>query len=781
MSRENKSLCLSLLNSESEDAVIRLLKHYGYWSDESVWRPYGDKENNFGQIGSQQGQPAGAMVEKLVNSIDAVLMRECLGRGIAVEGYDAPQSIDEALERFFDIRNGNLANIGAANRTKLARNIGLVATGSKSKPNYTVFDHGEGQTPRSMPETILSLSESNKLRIPFVQGEFNMGGSGALPFCGGEHNLQLVISRRYPKIANGNDPTSSFWGFTVVRRQDPADGESHSIYKYLAPNGEVLTFAAESLVLPHGYAEAPRAPRLEWGTVIKMFEYEMTGLKPLITQRLYYVISLLLPRPGLPVRFYEFRDYAGDHPESTMHGLHVRLEEDKRDNVESGFPVPYQMKVLGESMSLMIYAFKKGRDESYRRNEGLIFTINGQTHHTISKDFYSRRKVNMGYLDDSILVIVDASKVSKRAREKLFMTSRDRTRRGELYIAIERRLEEIIRNDSKLRELRDRRRRLALENKLSDSKPLKEVLNNIIRKSPSLAALFITGKDLSNPFKPKGVGKKEAYIGKERPEFFRLFKRHRRPRLNERPLNRHRFRIQFETDAVDNYFDRESDPGVFTLYCNDTEVSDSDLNLRDGVATLNISLPSDAVPGDSLSYFALVSDDLLVAPIENEFVVLVTQTDSSKSGGNGNRKPPAGDDEGDRETPDNMAMPQVIEVSEQEWGKYEFSAETALAVKATGDDGYDFFINMDNRHLNWELKEWLAQNREPELLQSRFKYSMVLIGMAILKEDAKDQDSYFAAHNMIPEKVIADLTEMIAPVILPLIHTLGSELEIERT
>ena len=601
-----------------------------------------------------------------------------------------------------------------------------------------------------------------------------MGGSGALPFCGGEHNLQLVISRRCPEIAKGIDPASSCWGFTIVRRQDPADGESHSIYKYLAPNEEILTFESESLFLPHGNAEAFRALRLEWGTIIKLFEYEMTGLKPLITQRLYYVISLLLPRPGLPVRFYEFRDYPGHNPESTMHGLQLRLEEDKRLNVESGFPVPYQMKVLGESMSLRIYAFKKGRDESYRRNEGLIFTINGQTHHSISKDFFSRRRVNMSYINDSILVVVDASNVSKRAREKLFMTSRDRTRRGELYAAIERRLEEIIRNDSKLRELRDRRRREALENKLSDSKPLKEVLNNIIRKSPSLAALFITGKDLSNPFKPKRVGKKKEFIGKERPDFFRLFKKHRKPRLNERPVNRNRFRIQFETDAVDEYFDRDIHPGEFALYCNGTQVRDSDLNLRDGVATLNIGLPSDAAPGDSLSYRALVSDDLLFEPIENEFEVLVTEADSSRSGKNGDRKPPAGDDEGERETPDNMAMPQVIEVREEEWKKYEFTAESALAVKGAGNDSYDFFINMDNRHLNWELKEWLAQRKEPELLQSRFKYSMVLIGMSILKEAAKDDDPYFTAHQIIPEQLVADLTAWIAPVILPMIHALGA-------
>ena len=563
-----------------------------------------------------------------------------------------------------------------------------------------------------------------------------------------------------------------------MRRQDPAQGESHSIYKYLAPNGEILTFESDALVLPHGSADASRAPRLEWGTVIKMFEYEMTGLKSLITRDLYYVVSLLLPRPGLPVRFYEFRDYRGYSLESTMNGLHVRLEEDKSANVESGFPEPYQLKVLGEAMSLKIYAFKKGRDTTYRRNEGIIFTINGQTHHTISRDFFSRRKVNMGYISDSILVIVDANKVSKRAREKLFMTSRDRTRRGELYTAIERRLEEIIRNDPKLKELRDRRRREALEDKLSDSKPLKEVLSNIIRKSPSLAALFITGKDLSNPFKPKRAGKKKDFLGRKHPEYFRLFKKHRKPRLNERPANRQRFRIQFETDAVDDYFDRALEPGAFDLKCNGDEVSDSDLNLRDGVATLNISLPTDAAAGDRLNYVAIVRDELLFAPIKNEFEVLVTKADDSGPGGNGSRKPPAGPDDGDRETPDNLAIPNLKEVREEEWEKHGFTIDTALKVIGDGIGSYDYFINMDNRHLNWELKEWLANSKEPELLQSRFKYAMVLVGMAILKEAAKDQDSYFASHDMIPENLVADLTAMLAPVILPMIQTLG-ELDIE--
>ena len=370
-------------------------------------------------------------------------------------------------------------------------------------------------------------------------------------------------------------------------------------------------------------------------------------------------------------------------------------------------------------------------------------------------------------------MLVDANEIKQRAREKLFMTNRDRTRRGELYTAIERRLEEIIRNDAKLKELRDRRRREALEDKLSDSKPLKEVLNSIIRKSPSLAALFITGKDLSNPFKPQQVGAKKEFKGKHHPEFFRLFKRYQKPRLNERPVNRGQFRVQFETDAVDDYFDREVYPGIFTLHCNGSEVSDYTLNLRDGVATLNVSLPLDAAVGDQITYFARLSDNLLISPIENDFEILVKEADTSASGGNGNRKPPAGDDNGDREIPDNMATPKVIEIYEEEWGKYDFCKDTALAVKGTGSDVYDFFINMDNLHLKWELKEWLAQNKEKELLQSRFKYAMVLMGMAILKETANNQESFFADSEINPEDFVADLTSMIAPVILPMIHTLG--------
>jgi len=105
-----KDLCVALAESESEKEVIDILEKWGYWDDPSAWRYYGDNENNFAVIGNQQSAPDSALVEKIINSVDAVLMRECLCRGIDLESNDAPPTIEDALEDFFDIRHGMLIN-----------------------------------------------------------------------------------------------------------------------------------------------------------------------------------------------------------------------------------------------------------------------------------------------------------------------------------------------------------------------------------------------------------------------------------------------------------------------------------------------------------------------------------------------------------------------------------------------------------------------------------------------------------------------------------------------
>src|ERR1700730_11291029 len=101
-----RDLCLALLHAESEDEVINFLWSAVYLDDRTVWRFYGDVENNWGQGGNQQSLAEAALVEKIVNSVDARLINECLVRRIDPKGPDAPKSIRAAVSRFFESGSG---------------------------------------------------------------------------------------------------------------------------------------------------------------------------------------------------------------------------------------------------------------------------------------------------------------------------------------------------------------------------------------------------------------------------------------------------------------------------------------------------------------------------------------------------------------------------------------------------------------------------------------------------------------------------------------------------
>jgi hypothetical protein len=63
---------LVLAHCEREKDVIDLLKMEELWDDPSAWQYYGDNENNFATIGNQQRSPEVVLIEKIINSVDAV-------------------------------------------------------------------------------------------------------------------------------------------------------------------------------------------------------------------------------------------------------------------------------------------------------------------------------------------------------------------------------------------------------------------------------------------------------------------------------------------------------------------------------------------------------------------------------------------------------------------------------------------------------------------------------------------------------------------------------------
>lgn len=831
---ESKELCLSLMRADAEDEVVAILSQAGYWDMQAYWRYYGDRETNYNSAGNQQAKPDSALIEKIINSVDARLTNECLVKGIDPAGNAAPQSIRAAVAQFFEEATtadkphaGQMKYWSADKRTQIARGITLAATGSKppGKPCFSIADAGEGQTPEKMPDTLLSLDKSNKLRIPFVQGQFNMGGTGVLNFCG-RRNLQLVVTRRNPAILRGRFDHASDcqWGFTVVRREDPGDGRRSSVYTYLAPVGilekkalpglgGVLRFSSDKLpIFPVG--QNPYGQEAEWGTLIKLYEYAATGFKSNILMKdgLLSRMDLLLPDVALPLRLHECRAYGGHEGsfQTTLTGLGVRLEDDRGNNLEDGFPSSCPLSAAGQEMTATIYAFKKGRADTYRKHEGVIFTRNGQTHGHFAPNFFRQKSVGLSYLADSILVIVDCSRFSGRAREDLFMNSRDRLSGGELRHELEEALEDMLKQHQGLRALKEQRRREETAERFADNKPLENILENLLKKSQTLASLFLRGERASNPFKTVKVQEEEKpFHGRICPTFFKFKGKDYGEVLQRETPKNMRSRITFETDTVNDYFSRSIDPGRFTILREvngerQPVLNSVGPNLQNGAATLSVRLPEDCDVGSEIQFLAIVSDPTRVEAFENRFKVRVLPVAEPSGGAGTRRRPPSKIPGADRDAAGGITIPNIIKVFEADWEKQSppFDKNTALRIKdagiaqldAAGEEKpavYDFYVNVDNLYLRSEMKPALA---DAELLRNRFMYGNVLLGLALLHQDELDKklredravEGSDGDEDIKPEVNIEDriaqFTRAIAPVLLPMVESLGgldvAELEI---
>lgn len=814
MTSEIKNLALQLLQANSEAEVISVLSTAGYWSDAKSWRLCGDNDGNFATVGNQQARPEAALVEKIVNSVDARLLNECLIRKIDPESDEAPHSIKHAISVLLDGKpysapeEASIADWSKKKVLEQAKLITLAVTGNKPRkgmPCITIADAGEGQSPGRFGDTFLSMHKANKLRIKFVQGKFNMGGTGVLKFCG-THSLQLIISKRNPKVISNwknsetkwqsEDARESEWGVTIVRRERPSSAAGqvrNSVFKYLAPvtstdpRGEVLSFHSDTFpIFPED--NKPYSREAEFGSAIKLYEYDTKGFgsQALMKGGLLSRLEALLPQIALPVRIHECRDYKGDEARSftnSMVGLTVRLADNYAENLEDGYPESISFVVRSEKMTAQIYAFIGDKAESYRTNEGIIFAINGQSHGAIPKTFFERSKVKMGRLAKSLLVVVDCTNMSVDAREDLFMNSRDRLSNGELRKAIEEELEEIVSKHPGLRELRERRRAEELTNRLDQSKPLESILDSILKTSPTLSKLFIFGQRLSRPnrsdidgaTKGGGQGLTEGageFESRPHPTYFRFFKRNAGDNLTRNAEIDRRCRIRFETDASNDYFERAHIPGKYEIEVVDGALEGVELNhsitLHNGIASWSIRLPEDQVAvGDQLTIQCTVTDDQRLEPFINIANITITPHDehdssnkikprmSNASGGEDGTAGtgPRGKGGKSRDPGNNLsggiAMPNIVEVTKgsAQWNDNKFDEQTACHVIDDGDSdqnsNFTFYINIDNIYLLTELKD---AKSDAAVEKQRFIWGNVLIGLALLHEDRRSKPHYDSAN-----------------------------------
>jgi len=752
-----KELCLRLLRAEIEEEVVQILKEFRYWDDRDSWVAYGNVQNNRSIVGNQQNSAIAALIEKIVNSIDAVLTCECFRAGIEPTCSSAPLSMKQAVEKFFSIRDGYIQNLDAAERTRLAERIRLVACGTKENPAYMIIDSGEGQSPDQFPNTFLSLLRENKNKIPFVQGKFNMGGTGVLQFTG-QHSFQLILSRRHPNIppTDATNPLRNKWGFTITRRMRPDINQSNSTYVYLAPGGSVLSFDSESLPIYPGTYPNPYAGNMLEGTCIKIWNYKLQGrLKTLATLDLRYAIERYLQNPALPIRIQERRQgYRAHTYDTTVSGLYAVIA-DSPDDIEQGMDTGSQIVVpdVG-TMEVRIVVIKEELEESKKYPSGIFFNVNGQLHGEISGTVVSR-KTKLEYIGDSLIVMVDCTNLPQVVREDLFMNSRDRMRECEERTALENSLYEYLKEHPGLREINARRRQKRISS--AGQTEVADVIKSLLKSDPTLSALFGPGQQIKVPTGP--VQAAVEYVGRQFPTYFRI---HNEPKngLNKKCPKNHTCRIEFETDANNDYFSRIIDPGHIEIVGSPILLS---YHLWNGKAVFRFAVPAVSIPGDRLGVRIVVNDISRIEPLESSFSIEIEPDAPPYQPGGEHGEPKV----------TFHAIPNIVEVRRNEWALHNFNEKSALKIKTNEDDTLDIFVNMDNLYLLNEINK--RRSMDPEVLKHWFKYGLFLLSMGVLFQERQKVKTL----EEVDRQKISDITEGLAITIIPIIYQLGKGLRPE--
>ena len=764
--------------AQTEDDVNGIINTHPNIFKPENWHPLGNNENNFGVIENQQSAPIAALIEKITNSIDAVLMKKCLEAGVDPKSSHAPRSMEEAQAKFFsNHRDWDLPRT----RSGQAENIQIIADGPRLNTSLIIYDNGEGQHPEEFENTFLSLLEGNKAEIHFVQGKYNMGGSGAIVFCG-KKRYQLIGSKRY-------DNTGRF-GFTLIR-EHPLSKEEEKIkkntwYEYLKINGEIPAFHAEKQNL--GLYNRP----FTTGTIIKLYSYDLpTQSRSVISRDLNRSLNEYLFEPVLPVITVDKKErYPDDRNlERDLYGLKRRLEPKDNRYVETYFSEDFNNAPFG-TMKVTCYVFKTKIDdrsvketkatirrEFFKNNMSVLFSINGQVHGHYTSEFITR-SLKLNLLKEHLLIHVDCTDMNYNFRKELFMASRDRLKDGEETRALRRFLaDKLGAKDGRLAEIQKRRKNsIAIESE--DAKDLiRSFAQNLSRNQDLLQLL---GQTLNLDLQTKGNQKRNSNNStKKKPKqndmqpfnpqrFPAFFKRRVRGKSGNGvvaiPIGGDKT-ILFDTDVENNYFDRIEEPGELKIALLDFKRNDTDggdasgkvdrienvFNARksspqDGTIKIHLNPKKEVHVGDEARINVNLSDPS-GSFFDETFWVKISEPQA----------PPQPSPKIENKEVPNLGLPEMKLVHEKDWEQFGDVGETmdystVMYPYVEGEKLEIIYINMDSTVLkNFKAKITNPSQEQLDTANNRYTaavYSHTLFLYSITKahkykvmqEDSRDSE-----------------------------------------
>lgn len=673
------------------------------------WHPVGNNEANYGliNIGSDPGH---ALIERVTNAIDAVIEREALRQLSRTSKKPVPGTPREAVEVWFDVPGGRVANIGdAAQRQPIADNVSvtLLEGDQKRRPSVMIRDHGVGLTPALIPETILSLSETNKIDKPYLAGAYGQGGSTVLAFS---PEGALLVSRRQPDLLEQGDVDAIAITFARYEELDPRKNK----------NGRYAYLVTKNCEIPHIPAQS--APDWEPGTSVVHFNLGIERYAARMTQltgSLWWLLQNSLFDPVLPLWAVDARrSIVGKKGQErrTIAGNYTRLTDDRRDRIEHSDNVAVHLEHhSGTNVVNVNYWVVSSTPESRSAQpidvyvdpyQPIAYTFFGQTHGTDERRFTAER-LQLPYLSKFMIIQVELDYLLPAARRELLSSTRDRLKRTSLFSEMRERICAALAEDEELIRLNEvRKEEILTRHSEKDRERMRERFAQLMERLASGTDASAKGKggDQEGGRPPSGSQSREpleALPTKEEPTFIRIanVKKPLQVQLDRRAL------LRLESDAPDGYTSGHTHARV-TMACKPSESIklESKSDFHGGRARLTVKAAEGVDPGmEGVITVFLFTPDEHVLSDEIEFCV---------------ESPPEHATAGTQQK-HRVKAPEPIPVPKAEWPMFGWD-HTNVAEAREDKDGGKIYVNVDNRHLVRLLKSGGYQEAGIKRMRNNF-------------------------------------------------------------
>ena len=415
------------------------------------WHAVGGRGNNQSTI-NMGTDPAAGLVERITNSIDAVLDLEWHQQGCPKD-IDTPRA---AVQKWFGLQEGKLRNIkdaSAKNIQELAKRISVTLKDSEREefPTVEIRDYGTGIKGEDFSRTILSLNDDNKINKLHQMGAYGQGGSTALSF----NTFTIIISRPHKILKKGNSVS-----FTIVRFNDGGLGQRKlGWYEYcLAENNQPFSIEIDE-------------EKFKAGTLVRHIGMDIGKYKAKITGPTsslwylahHYMFDTVFPftitgerASDLTKGKKENRSVLGNNRRLTLGGGDEKeLTQYKRDAT---------LTFRDGKVTLYYWVLTIEGDKPWDRiknytqaSQPIIITFNGQKQgHLLNSIIKSELK--LPFLEKYLVVQIECDHLDNESKRQLFSSTRENTRDTSIKKELEKLVIDTLDADDELKRLDKERR-----------------------------------------------------------------------------------------------------------------------------------------------------------------------------------------------------------------------------------------------------------------------------------------------------------------------------------